>query len=80
MCQMEMPTPNANVLSKKAHIVERLSKILPAESVIFEEHETRAYECDALTAYRCLPMIAYFLKLRNKYQMCLEYAMRKVSL
>ena len=55
---MEMPTPNANVLSKKAHIVERLSKILPAESVIFEEHETRAYECDALTAYRCLPMIA----------------------
>ena len=55
---MEMPTPNANVLSKKAHIVKRLNKILPAESVIFEEHETRAYECDALTAYRCLPMIA----------------------
>ena len=50
MRQMEMPTPNANVLSKKAHIVKRLSKILPAESVIFEEHETRAYECDALTA------------------------------
>ena len=55
---MEMPTPNANVLSKKAHVVKRLSKILPADSVIFEEHETRAYECDALTAYRCLPMIA----------------------
>jgi glycolate oxidase len=55
---MEMPTPNATVLNKKAHIVRRLSKVLPAESVISEENETRAYECDALTAYRCIPMIA----------------------
>ena len=55
---MEMPTPSAAVLSKKSHIVRRLNKVLPAESVISEEHETRAYECDALTAYRCLPMIA----------------------
>ncbi|MGY9053418.1 MAG: FAD-binding protein, partial [Rhodobacterales bacterium] len=55
---MEMPTPNAAVLNKKSHIVRRLSKVLPRESVISEEHETRAYECDALTAYRCSPMIA----------------------
>ena len=55
---MEMPIPSAAVLSKKSHIVRRLNKVLPAESVISEEHETRAYECDALTAYRCLPMIA----------------------
>ena len=39
---MEMPTPNANVLSKKVHIVKRLSKLLQDEPVIFEEHETRA--------------------------------------
>ena len=55
---MDMPTPSAAVLNKKAHIVRRLAKILPTESVISEENETRAYECDALTAYRCLPMIA----------------------
>ncbi|MDB9806603.1 FAD-binding protein [Amylibacter sp.] len=55
---MDMPTPSAAVLNKKAHIVRRLAKILPIESVISEENETRAYECDALTAYRCLPMIA----------------------
>ena len=53
-----MPTPSAAVLNKKAHIVRRLAKVLPIESVISEENETRAYECDALTAYRCLPMIA----------------------
>ena len=45
-----MPTPSAAVLSKKSHIVRRLSKVLPVEAVISEEHETRAYECDALTA------------------------------
>ncbi|MDB2338059.1 FAD-binding protein [Amylibacter sp.] len=39
-------------------MVRRLAKVLPIESVISEENETRAYECDALTAYRCLPMIA----------------------
>lgn len=55
---MEMPTPDARVLDKKAHIVRRLCEVLPKESVIFEEHQARAYECDALTAYRCLPMIA----------------------
>ena len=55
---MDMPTPSADVLNKKAHIVRRLAKVLPIESVISEENETRAYECDALTAYRCLPMIA----------------------
>ena len=55
---MEMPLPDIRVLSRKPQIVRRLQKILPKNAVIFEEQETRAYECDALTAYRCPPMIA----------------------
>ncbi len=55
---MEMPQPDTLVLSRKAHIVQRLQKVLPESAVIFEEQEVRAYECDALTAYRCPPMIA----------------------
>ena len=55
---MEMPQPDTHVLDRKAHIVQRLQKVLPESAVIFEEHEVRAYECDALTAYRCPPMIA----------------------
>lgn len=55
---MEMPTPNPAVLARKARVIERLSAVLPKDAVIFEEAETRAYECDALTAYRCPPMIA----------------------
>jgi glycolate oxidase len=55
---MDMPTPNAKVIAKKARIVARLQEVLPADAVISDEAETRAYECDALTAYRCPPLAA----------------------
>ena len=55
---MDMPKPDAAVLAKKPQIVERLLQVLPADAVITEEAETRAYECDALTAYRCPPLVA----------------------
>ena len=55
---MQMPDPDALVLSRKAEIVARLQAVLPEGSVIHEDAETRAYECDALTAYRCPPMAA----------------------
>lgn len=55
---MQMPTPNAAVLSRKAQIVERLRAVLPADAVIDDEAETRAYECDGLSAYRCPPLCA----------------------
>ncbi|WP_322867165.1 FAD-linked oxidase C-terminal domain-containing protein [Aquicoccus sp. G2-2] len=53
---MEMPQPDARVMEKKPQLVARLHEILPKNSVIHEESETRAYECDALTAYRCPPL------------------------
>ncbi len=53
---MEMPTPDAGVMSRKARIVARLTKALPAAAVISDPNETRAYECDALTAYKCPPL------------------------
>ena len=55
---MQMPVPDATVLARKALIVERLLAILPADAVVHDETETRAYECDALTAYRCPPLAA----------------------
>jgi glycolate oxidase len=55
---MEMPVPNPVILARKSRVVERLRGVLAADAVIDDERETRAYECDALTAYRCAPMIA----------------------
>ncbi|GAB4265763.1 MAG: FAD-linked oxidase C-terminal domain-containing protein [Pararhodobacter sp.] len=55
---MEMPVPNATVLSRRDRIVARLREVLPEDAVIDDPHETRAYECDGLTAYRCPPLAA----------------------
>ena len=53
---MDMPAPDSEILSRKPEIVARLRDILPPDAVIWDEAETRAYECDALTAYRCPPL------------------------
>ena len=53
---MEMPVPNRMVLDQKATLVARLTQALGADGVIHAVEELRAYECDALTAYRCPPL------------------------
>lgn len=53
---MEMPVPNAGLLARKPNIVARLCAVLPPDALISDPAETRAYECDALTAYRCPPL------------------------
>ncbi|WP_299917065.1 FAD-linked oxidase C-terminal domain-containing protein [uncultured Roseobacter sp.] len=55
---MEMPIPDQAVLARKDRVVARLQSVLPTDAVIHEVSETRAYECDALTAYKCPPMVA----------------------
>lgn len=53
---MDMPIPSAAILGGKARIVARLAAVLPSDAVISDPAETRAYECDALAAYRCAPL------------------------
>jgi len=55
---MQMPEPDARILARRDRIVARLQAVLPEDAVIHDPHETRAYECDALTAYRCPPLAA----------------------
>src|SRR6056297_608879 len=53
---MEMPQPNPAILSRKAELIDRFQEVMPPEAVISDPMETRAYECDALTAYKCAPL------------------------
>ncbi|MBM2577430.1 FAD-binding protein [Jannaschia sp. Os4] len=55
---MEMPVPRDFVLARRAEVIERLRAVLPADAVVSDETELVAYECDALTAYRCPPLAA----------------------
>jgi glycolate oxidase len=41
---------------RKKQVVAGLLKVLPAHCVLFNEEDTRPYECDGLAAYRQLPM------------------------
>ena len=53
-----MPVPDAAVIARKDRLVARLREVLPMDAVISDISETRAYECDGLTAYRCPPLCA----------------------
>ena len=55
---MKMPKPNPEVLRRKNQVIARLSRVLPEGMIIQDPTETRVYECDALTAYKCPPMLA----------------------
>ena len=55
---MDMPRPSASVLGRRDRILARLADVLPADALVSDPAETRAYECDALTAYRCPPLAA----------------------
>ncbi|MCI4680484.1 FAD-binding protein [Rhodoblastus acidophilus] len=52
-----MPQPDEAVLARRGEIVAALRQFVPGEGVIDAEIGRRAFECDALTAYRQLPMV-----------------------
>ena len=53
---MEMPLPEPEILARRSFILDRLAAVLPKDGLIVDAAQTRAYECDALTSYRCAPM------------------------
>jgi len=50
-----MPEPDQEILARRQEILAALEKVAPGV-VISDPAETLAYECDALTAYRCPPL------------------------
>ena len=55
---MNQPLSGDNSLAvDKWQYISQFMQILPSASVLYEEEDTRPYECDALSAYRKLPYI-----------------------
>ena len=52
-----MPTPDPGVLARRDELAQHLRAFLLPEQVIDDRSLLRAYETDALTAYRQLPML-----------------------
>src|ERR1700723_430270 len=55
---MEMPTPDAGVIARRAEIAAALRRIVSPQAVIEAEPARRAYESDGLTAYHQPPLVA----------------------
>ena len=54
---MEMPPLDPAILARRSEIVAALRAIVPGEGVIDDLEGMRPYECDALSAYRQMPLV-----------------------
>jgi glycolate oxidase len=56
MSGIEIVAPKPEIVSKREKFVTALKKLVSPRAVVAEEAGRRAFETDALTAYKCLPM------------------------
>ncbi|HEY5665654.1 MAG TPA: FAD-linked oxidase C-terminal domain-containing protein [Gammaproteobacteria bacterium] len=69
-----MPTPDPDILARREEIISGLRRLLPAESVIEEPLRLKAYETDALTAYRQQPLAVALPSTTNEVAKVLRFA------
>ncbi|HKH81244.1 MAG TPA: FAD-binding protein, partial [Methylovirgula sp.] len=56
MTNILFPTPDPGILGRRTAIVAGLAALVPPECLVTSEDERRAFETDALTAYRRVPL------------------------
>ncbi|MBN8533035.1 MAG: FAD-binding protein [Rhizobiales bacterium] len=56
MTAILFPEPRADVLARRDFIIDGLSKLVGPSSLVTSEDERRAFETDAFTAYRRMPL------------------------
>ena len=56
MSSIVLPVPDARIVARRGAIVKDLVRLLGADRVVADEDGRRAYETDALTAYREMPL------------------------
>jgi glycolate oxidase len=54
---MDDPTLPRERAARQLQVVSALAKILPDDCILYRIEDTHVYECDALTAYRQLPLV-----------------------
>ncbi|HTM61958.1 MAG TPA: FAD-linked oxidase C-terminal domain-containing protein [Burkholderiales bacterium] len=59
-------------LNRRHDVARALRAFLPQRAVLFEEEDTRPYECDGLTAYRQLPMVVALPETEEQVQRILK--------
>ena len=70
---LKMPEPDADVLARRKSIVADLRDIVPGEGVVDATNEMRAFETDALTAYRQMPLVVVLPETVEQVSRVLRY-------
>jgi len=56
MSAIRFPVPDATIIDRREAIIAGLASLVPFDCLVTSENERRAYETDALTAYRRMPL------------------------
>src|SRR5271169_5672864 len=73
MAEIAFPNANASILARRDAIVAGLRRLLPTDCVIDKLEERRAYETDALTAYRRVPLAVVLPRTTEDVSAVLRY-------
>jgi len=76
MATISMPEPDQSILDRRDQIIAALAAALPENTVISDISETLAYECDALSAYRCPPLAVVLPRSTNEVAAALKVCYR----
>ena len=65
MNAIPFPLPDASIVARREVIIAALSKLVAPDCLITSEDERRAFDTDALTAYRRLPLAGSVIACSN---------------
>jgi glycolate oxidase len=73
MTMIAMPAPDQGVLQRRGTIVRDLQRLVGTDAVIADRDGRRAFETDALTAYRCMPLAVVLARSTDDVSKVLAY-------
>ncbi len=73
MSHIELPAPDSAIVARREAIVADLVALVGAETVVADEDGRRAFETDALTAYRCMPLAVVLPRTTDEVSRVLRY-------
>ncbi len=73
MSHIALPDPDRSIIARRDQIVAELTRLLGADLVIADEDGRRAFETDALTAYRRMPLAVVLPRTTEQVSSVLRY-------
>jgi len=77
MNAIAFPKPDPGIMARREAIIAGLSAILPPECLVTSEDERRAFETDAFTAYRRLPLAVALPRTTEEVSAVMAYCHRE---